>query len=283
MKKLILSIAILPFIISNVYSESTSVPSLISYQGTLTNEKGILESGTKTIEFNIYDAEINGNLLWGPQIFSNVALINGQFNVILGSTDTQGRSIADAFDSTNCFIGISVLEGTSDPGDFLEIKPRQQILSTPYSIRTIKAIHHSNIIPVGTVVSYFGIKAPQGWLLCDGNKISEKPEFKALRDLVGINTPDLRGMFLRGLNNSRNDGKEDPDGNDRLLGSYQSDQYRSHRHNLPISANPPGNTWSVEHSDGRGGFNGKHLRVTDACGGKETRPKNVAVNYIIKY
>jgi len=282
MKK-ILSIIILFFITSNVYAENISVPQLINYQGSLTDENGILESGTKTIEFNIYDSEINGNLIWGPQIFKNVPVLKGQFNVILGSTDTKGRSIADAFSSNTRFIGIRLSDGSSDPSIFLEIKPRQQILSTPYSIRAVKAVHHSNIIPVGTIVSYFANEAPLGWLLCDGKKISNESKYKALRDLIGTNTPDLRGMFLRGLNNSRNDGKQDPDGHDRLLGSYQADQYRAHRHNLPINANPPGTTWSVEHSGGKGGYDGQHLRVTDTRGGQESRPKNVAVNYIIKY
>ena len=106
-----------------------SVPPLVNYQGLLTDANGQGLQGTTNLEFNIYDAAAGGSNVWGPQIFSSVPVINGQFNVILGTTDTGGRSIANAFGESQRFLGIKVDDGP-------EIAPRQQILSTPYLHKT---------------------------------------------------------------------------------------------------------------------------------------------------
>ena len=104
-----------------------SVPPLVNYQGLLTDANGQGLQGTKKLEFNIYDAVMGGSNVWGPQVFSSVPVINGQFNVILGTTDTGGRSIANAFSESQRYLGIKVDDGA-------EIAPRQQILSTPYTV-----------------------------------------------------------------------------------------------------------------------------------------------------
>jgi len=104
-----------------------SVPQLINYQGELkTQDVANSFTGSKKFEFNIYDASINGNKIWGPQIFNSVPVIQGTYNVILGTTDSVGRSIADAFDSQQRFLGVTI------DGD--EIEPRQQVLSSPFAL-----------------------------------------------------------------------------------------------------------------------------------------------------
>jgi hypothetical protein len=104
-----------------------SVPQLINYQGELkTQDDANSFTGSKKFEFNIYDASINGNKIWGPQIFNSVPVIQGTYNVILGTTDSVGRSIADAFDSQQRFLGVTI------DGD--EIEPRQQVLSSPFAL-----------------------------------------------------------------------------------------------------------------------------------------------------
>jgi hypothetical protein len=75
------------------------------------------------------------------------------------------------------------------------------------------------VMPVGAIFSYYGTTAPEGWLLCNGQTIPADAKYDALRALCGGNIPDLRGVFLRGLDNSRG---LDPDSG-RGLGSYQED------------------------------------------------------------
>ncbi|MCP4105262.1 MAG: hypothetical protein GY749_06960, partial [Desulfobacteraceae bacterium] len=99
MKKLILSAIVLVILTGfTAYAQQeSSVPPLINYQGMLADANGNPMTGTKKLTFNIYDAAVGGNVVWGPQIFDSVPLINGRFNVILGTTDNNGKLITDAF------------------------------------------------------------------------------------------------------------------------------------------------------------------------------------------
>jgi microcystin-dependent protein len=55
------------------------------------------------------------------------------------------------------------------------------------------------LMPVGSIVAFYGAKPPDGWLLCDGAAIPNEPKFQELRALLakGV-TPDLRGRTLIG-------------------------------------------------------------------------------------
>jgi hypothetical protein len=112
----------------NIMCHAATIPQLINYQGHLTTpDNGIPFTGSKKFEFNIYDAAIGGTLIWGPQIFNSVPVIQGTYNIILGTTDSVGRSIADAFNEAQRFIAVTIDDGE-------EIKPRQQVLSSPYTL-----------------------------------------------------------------------------------------------------------------------------------------------------
>jgi len=91
-----------------------------------------------------------------------------------------------------------------------------------------------------------------GWYLCDGED----------RDNYSI--PDLRGYFLRGL------GGVDPQ-NDRVVGSKQEDKVG------PISAHQLAGVRSG--NDGTAVFPGRGNY--DLGANVETRPKNVAINWLI--
>ena len=210
-KTILLSIIIQLFILPN-YIMANNIPQLINYQGVITDASGNTYNGQKTITFNIYDgSQANASIVWGPQTFQNVNIVNGRFNVILGEIDENqpARKIIDAFGGEKRFIGIKV--------DGKEIFPRQQVLTTPFSINTQhsnesdhakqsdhagiadKALHHSNVIPVGTITSHFGSEAPQGWLICDGSSIPDGSQYDQLREVLGEGgkLPDLRNLFQK--------------------------------------------------------------------------------------
>ncbi|MCP4160797.1 MAG: hypothetical protein GY760_12055 [Deltaproteobacteria bacterium] len=115
-----------------------TVPSLINYQGMLTDSAGKPLTGNKKIEFNLYDSVTSTISVWGPQVFKNVSVVNGRFNVILGEKDIIGRSLIGAFGSGKRFIAIKVNEK--------EILPRQQILSTPFAVQSENAKNAENSI-----------------------------------------------------------------------------------------------------------------------------------------
>lgn len=65
-----------------------------------------------------------------------------------------------------------------------------------------------------------------GWVLMDGRNIAGS----ALATVKGWSTvPDARGQFLRGKNNGRADGLEDPSG-ERALGNRQGHAFQTHTH-----------------------------------------------------
>ncbi len=146
--------------------QAQSVPPLVNYQGLLTDAGGKPQAGTKNLEFNLYDAATGGNKVWGPQVFNSVPLVNGMFNVILGTTDAAGRSIADAFSAKDRYLGMKVDDGT-------ELVPRQQILSTPFAINANNA-DNANLLQnknLDELTSFF--RTPDydsGWFAVQSNQ-----------------------------------------------------------------------------------------------------------------
>lgn len=175
------------------------------------------------------------------------------------------------------------------------------------------------VAPVGAVVAYVGDSAPNGWLLCHGQQVSQSTYSRLFAVIgeawgakVGSSTfalPDMRGVFLRGRDRAVGN---DPDRLTRTalvaggstgdnVGSYQDDEVKQHTHsgNLTGTATTPrgyNNTGEASfsgsaHSDTYTGGN-TVTGTTGLTGGtykegtantNESRPTNVAVNYIIKY
>lgn len=82
--------------------------------------------------------------------------------------------------------------------------------------------------------------------------------------------PDLRGEFLRGLDDGRGVDAA------RALGSAQSDDLKSHTHSIAVGGAVGGSFTAV-------GNPASDVRSTSAVGGAETRPRNVAGLYCIAY
>lgn len=141
--------------------------------------------------------------------------------------------------------------------------------------------------PVGSVVasmlteSQFQTERGTHWVLADGRSVAGSK----FATLFGSSTlPDLRGVFLRGKNNSRSDGKQNPDG-EVALGVYSADKFTSHTHDAAYIfrtttlTNLDGATFNA---GGNANYLGRTTSPTAAQGGNETAGKNVTVNYFIK-
>jgi len=166
----------------------------------------------------------------------------------------------------------------------------------------------SNEMPIGTVVAWAGNRAmlPKGWLVCDGSQIS-KDNFPKLCSILGNSwgpadaelsvaklfyLPDLRGVFLRGVNEGRNDAYADLDAEKRgykvstkptnfqsnQVGSFQTDTLKQHSHKFAS----PINGATVSYSEKTQVHADFGSTQTDSFGGTETRPKNAYVYWIIK-
>lgn len=161
-------------------------------------------------------------------------------------------------------------------------------------------------IPVGSIMAYYGTTEPTGWLICDGRSAVGHSELVAL--LNSNYTPDLRGYFIRGLD-TRITGYNDPyyeenNYSARILGSIQNSANLLHSHGLysGSSYNKSNSGYSFGLGNGNtGGVAGMDQKVksglkfytylpnssskkfVEDVGLTESRPKNIALNYIIKY
>ncbi len=137
----ILRYKILPLFFLLINCGFANAPSLINYQGVIStdNDHTISRITEKSMAFTIHDAPTNGNLIWGPQFFDRVPVVHGRFNVILGTTDSTGRSIAEAFTSDERYISVWIGDPGTGHADLIEVSPRQRVVSTPYAIAARKS------------------------------------------------------------------------------------------------------------------------------------------------
>lgn len=159
--------------------------------------------------------------------------------------------------------------------------------------------------PIGTIVMWGGVNnVPEGWLLCDGtvypqatypdlfevinHNFGNMPQSSSYDPSTEFYVPDLRGRFIRGVDNISTGSARDPDRNNRqdmqsgkvvgnLVGSIQSDEFKKHHHQyteFPSGSYPISGSGSSHHANSNG--------VTGSTGGNETRPINAYLYFIIK-
>lgn len=136
-------------------------------------------------------------------------------------------------------------------------------------------------LPVGVPVPWPLAAAPVGWLKCNGAAFTAAQYPKLAIAYPGLKLPDLRGEFIRGWD----DGRGVDSG--RGIMTSQADAFKSHTHNAPTagSSQPgsgayevPGSVSNNNYSD----YDYNRSAPTDATGGTETRPRNVAFNFIVR-
>lgn len=149
-------------------------------------------------------------------------------------------------------------------------------------------------VPAGSVITYAGSTAPAGWLKCNGAAIS-RSTYSALFAVVGstygagngtstFNVPDLRGEFVRGWDDARGVDAT------RAIGTAQGENYISHVHSYHtayiIGSGSAGfDGTAITGNSVQGSYqvaNAIPAQYTNASGGNETRPRNVALLYCIK-
>lgn len=244
----------------------------------------------------------NGSLNWNSIGALDAGNVNGT-NVALSNT------------------GSPVADGTHDtPRTASETRPRNVALVPIIKVKniagsdaeviganadTVDGLHASdfalmlagnNTSPIGTVILTAANAPDPGWLECDGSAISRiiYPDlFNKIGTTYGIgdgsstfNLPDLRGEFVRGWDHGRS---IDPG---RTLGSEQLDAFQGHRH-APLT--PATTYYGVNGGNGKAAGTGSNDGFTSTTGdpitdgingtprkANETRPRNVALMYVIK-
>lgn len=144
---------------------------------------------------------------------------------------------------------------------------------------------------VAMVSAFARSTPPEGWLLADGSPVS-RVNYARLFSRIGriygegdgsttFNLPDMRGEFVRGFDSGRG---IDPG---RLFGTLQTQSIQAHTHRVQAwkqaNFDPTGGPYAVGADSGAGGSQQEDDLTTKSTGASETRPRNIALLYCIKY
>ena len=138
----------------------------------------------------------------------------------------------------------------------------------------------------------------QGWMVCDGRWL-EPAKYPALYGALGtlygsdgglFRIPDCRGLFLRGVDSGAG---LDPDaasrtgptgtGTDPGVGSLQCDALQNHVHDYLTAPQPSGTGQQGQSAVQPGQSTPTGEPNPPARTSTETRPKNIAVHFLIKF
>jgi len=129
-----------------------ATPSLMSYQGRVTDVSGALIGNTspvnRAVTFKVYSTSSGGTPLYAET--QSVTISGGEFSVLIGNgtgistlpgpsspASTPYKTLSDILNSTSytsLYLGVTVDDGTAAVD--LEISPRQQLVSGAFSLRS---------------------------------------------------------------------------------------------------------------------------------------------------
>lgn len=169
----------------------------------------------------------------------------------------------------------------------------------------VQIASQANATPVGTVVAslldFQSFRAHLGetgdwdpntskWAPANGQSVAGSEYWRIKSggtEGTETSVPDMRGLFLRGLNaigpgyEQRADGKQDPDETRRTAGMYQADSFERHHHELRaplrVGTQIHGPGWATDAPDVE-----RSIATDERGEAAETRPRNVAVYYYVR-
>lgn len=268
---------------------------------------GELKTGAKAIF--IFDNDNNYWQLVAGRVFSGELAVAG--------LSSAAAAISLAEDTDNGSNKVTVQAPASLASDYtLTLPPddgdADQILKTDGSGATDWI--DQPVAPIGAIVAWPTATAPANWLECDGSAVS-RTTYADLFGVIGetygngdgsttFNLPDLRGEFVRGFDNG---ATNDPDAASRTdrgdgttgdnVGTKQGDEFNEHSHfsvkedstgslTTPTTTRPMVDRYSTS-GNARyfltsTGTDPADISPTSNAGGNETRPRNIALMWIMR-
>ncbi|EFN9280899.1 tail fiber protein [Escherichia coli] len=185
----------------------------------------------------------------------------------------------------------------SDDGERIFINTTEGNLSDPNSngtgwkdILSYLGLGEGSALPVGVPVPWPSAIPPTGWLKCNGAPFSAEEYPELAKVYPALKLPDLRGEFIRGWD----DGRGVDSGRVVLTGQSQSVQQHNHDLSMAYSsetayknvlgATPDSDMIAIKDMINATTFNGSgwiYVKANDSTGA-ETRPRNLAFNYIVR-
>jgi microcystin-dependent protein len=162
------------------------------------------------------------------------------------------------------------LTGGTMTGPLLLNTSNPSTSATAASKGYVDATVGASILP-GQIVMWGTSVPPAGWLECNGQSTAGYPNLTAL---FGSNLPDLRGEFVRGWSNNRTTVDYPRD-----ILSAQAQDVQPHTHSYTVTS-------SITSGSQGGNIGGlipsSSGSTTGSTGTTETRPRNVALMFIVK-
>lgn len=188
--------------------------------------------------------------------------------------------------------GVSIISGVSESDlSDLEASLQAKIYELETTLQTQVDELKEKELPIGTVAMWGNSSLPTGWIEMNGQSTSAYSELAAI---YGSTLPDLRGEFVRGWDNGR--GVD----SGRTLKGFQNHQLQSIVGSVGLhgtnSATTITSTSGVFYSSGSnsayhtneatpGATSLKNIKFDSsrvANSGSETRPRSIALMYIVK-
>jgi len=217
--------------------------------------------------------------------FTNAKLANMATATIKGRV-TAGTGVPEDLTATQATTILNAVVGDSGSGGTKGLVPAPAAGDTAAARFLSAAGTWTAAVPVGSITMYGANAAPTGWLYCNGAAVS-RTTYAALFAVVGVtfgvgdgsttfNLPDMRAEFARGWDDTRGIDSG------RVFGSAQTDEFEAHVHSItpPASTNDTASGLTTT-----GNTAGESITAYDTAstGGTETRPRNIALLYIIKF
>ncbi|MBP2194737.1 phage tail protein [Pantoea cypripedii] len=212
--------------------------------------------------------------------------------------------------ATRQYVDNAVIEVKAYADDLLAkhvaaANPHSQYLQTTNALKEIKdagkaadalsnlglsLLGDGSAMPVGVPVPWPTATAPTGWIKCNGASFSAATYPELAKAYPALKLPDLRGEFLRGWD----DGRGVDSG--RALLSLQDHAMQLHTHYMYTQGALAGTVWAIldgtnysqtngDSAVGNGTTAGQWTTQSNGPVGNyaaETRPRNVAFNYIVR-
>lgn len=267
---------------------------------------------TVRFSFTVREGILNDESIESTNDYSALTDVLAQINAATGNAGTAANLNTELQNDINTGNTLhSSLQGDINTGNSLHTELQSDI-GTANSTKTSldQSISNGNLsnyvlssflnsLLVGMVTPFPCNTPPSGWLEAKGQLVSrtsypnlwnfannsnnifadgsqDKGQFSTGDGSTTFRLPDMRGYFVRGFD----DGASIDSG--RTLGSSQADTLASHYHGIVVGQlNHLGGGTNYVPYQGNSSDDGG--LTTTSTGGTETRPKNVALMYCIKY
>ena len=306
MKKLLFLIACLAVMTANAQNSGLG----FNYQAVVRNSEGIVLTDTLVnLRVSLYPGQHASAPTW-VETHSTRTNFTGAFGITVGKGERDASSIVGAYSDVNFaaiyyWMKIEILEG-----NVYRFVSFTNLPSCPYCDNAFNA----SPLPAGTILAFGGDidSIPAGFLPCTGGFVNKNdyPElYKRIKNYYGngddpttFKLPDFRGVFLRGVSG---DSGNDPDADSRFnaYGGNQGNAVGSTQEDCIRNITGSFKTVDMSTSGVNGAFYNTDRYSTNIRGGNpdsfgvitnidvslvvpvggDNRPKNVYVNYIIKY